>query len=75
MKKEFKLNEKQLKKLLDAMKPTPVMKIGSYVSGLDRQERANNAWEELGEELGFDYMTVKPASGKGMEYFTAETKE
>jgi len=36
-----------------------------------RQENANYAWEKLGKELGFKYMTVRP-NGKGDRFFTAE---
>jgi len=73
--KEFKLDAEQLNTLLKAIKPTPVMVFGTYVSGLDRQERANEAWKLLGDELGFEHMTVRPVSGKSEEYFTANIKE
>ncbi len=33
---------------------------------------ANDAWQELGQEMGFDYTTVEPVYGKGSEFFTAE---
>lgn len=69
--KEFEMTQAQLDVLLSAMKPTPVMKFGSYVSGMDTQERANEAWENLGKEMGFDHMTVRP-TGKGDKFFTAE---
>jgi len=73
--KEYELTKQQLDTLLDAIKPMPIMTIGSHVTGLDRQERANDAWKLLGDELGFDHMTARPVSGKGMEYFTAESKD
>ena len=68
---DFEMTEEQLAVLLDAMKPTPVMRFGSYVSGMDRQERANEAWKRLGMEMGFDHMTVRP-NGRGDRYFSAE---
>ena len=72
MRKEFELTQEQLNLLLDASKPTPVI----FLSGEkplfnSPQENANYAWEKLGKELGFDYMTVEP-SGKGNRFFSAE---
>ena len=71
MRKEFELTQEQLNLLLDASKPTPVI----FLSGgkplfNSPQENANYAWEKLGEELGFDYMTVEP-NGKGNRFFSA----
>ncbi len=72
MRKEFEMSEAQLNTLLDACQPTPVM----YISGgepMSRtpQEKANDAWRKLGDEMGFDGMTVEP-SGEGDRFFTAE---
>lgn len=69
---EYEMTEDQLKELMDASKPTPVM----YLSGgqpmfNSPQENANYAWEKLGKELGFKHMTVSP-SGKGDRIFNAE---
>lgn len=71
MRKEFEMTEEQLDKLMDASKPTRVMKIGNYIPSTP-QENANRAWADLGEELGFAHMTVKPVSGKGDRFFTAD---
>jgi hypothetical protein len=60
MRNEYKLTKNQLKKLMEACKLVPY------------QETANRAWEELGNEMGFEYMTVQPVQGKGAAYFTAE---
>ena len=73
MRKNFEMTEKQLKKVLDACKPTPVM----YLSGGKpmfgtTQENANYAWKKLGKTMGFKYMTVEP-NGKGNKFFSAET--
>lgn len=70
--KDFEMTEEQFKEIMDACKPTPVM----YLSGGKRmfktpQENANDAWEKLGKELGFDHTTVKP-NGKGDRFFSAE---
>ena len=41
--------------------------------GPSQQENANRAWEALGDELGFQHMTVEP-SRKGDRFFIAEPK-
>jgi len=68
----FEMTQEQLNEIMDACKPTPVM----YLSGgkpmfNSRQENANYAWEKLGDELGFKYMTVRP-NGRGDRFFSAE---
>ena len=70
--KDFVMTEEQLNEIKEASKPTPVM----YLSGgkpmfNSPQENANYAWEKLGKEMGFKYMTVKP-NGKGDRSFSAE---
>ena len=73
MRKEFTMSKEQLDKLLDACKPTPVMFLsGGRPMGRSQQEKANDAWAELGKEMGFDSMSVRPVSGKGLDIFTAE---
>jgi hypothetical protein len=75
MRKGYEMSEADLAKLIEAMRPQPVM----YLSGgmplfKSVQENANEAWAELGSRLGFDYMTVRP-NGKGDRFFDAEPKE
>ena len=67
------MTEQDLKKILDACKPVPI--IMSHVGGGydSPQERANQAWKELGDRMGFDFMTVEPC-GKGNRFFTALPK-
>ena len=70
---EFEMTEEQYKEIMDACKPTPVM----YMSGglpmfNTPQENANYAWEKLGKELKFKFMSVRPALGKGPKFFLAE---
>ena len=74
MTQEYQLNESQLKKLLDAGKSTPCIMVGGYVPATP-QENTNRAWGELGKELGFQPMTVKPVPGKPMKFFTAQPVE
>ena len=73
----YEMTEEDLRDIMDACKPTLVMKIGSY-TGSSPQENANRAWQSLGEKMGFDHMTVRPIQGKGDQFFSAvpsETKE
>jgi hypothetical protein len=32
-------------------------------------------WEELGEKLGFKYLTIRPHPSRGTRFFTAEIKD
>lgn len=70
----YEMTEEELKELLDACKPTPCMKIGSYYSRTP-QENANTAWQKLGEKHGFDFTTVRPVQGKGNRFFSAVPTE
>ena len=60
-----------LEKILDACKPVPMIML-QCGPGRSPQERANDAWAELGSRMGFDHMTVQP-TGNGDRFFTAET--
>lgn len=74
MRREFEMTQAQLDKILDACKPTPVMFLsGGVPMGSSQQENANAAWAALGDEMGFEHMTVQP-SGRGDRFFTAEEK-
>lgn len=72
----YEMTESDLSKILDACKPVPLIMLQC---GMPRsqQERANDAWAELGKRMGFDHMTVQP-TGHGDRFFTAvpiETEE
>ncbi len=72
----YEMTEADLEKILDACKPVPMIMLQC---GAPRspQDRANDAWAELGNRMGFDAMTVQPAPG-GNRFFTAipsETEE
>lgn len=66
----YEMTEADLKKLIEASKPTPCMMIGSYVTPTP-QENANMAWAKLGKKMGFDPMTVQPIPGKSERFFSA----
>lgn len=73
MRKRFTMTKEQQEKLLDACKPVPYMLIGGVLPR-SPQQNANDAWCELGREMGFDGMTAQPDSS-GQLNFTAEAVE
>jgi len=72
--KEYEITQEQLDGILDACKSVPYMIIGG-VEPLSPQENANRAWEKLGKEMGFDYMTIEPNRPKGNRFFSAQPLE
>ena len=70
----YEMSKADLAKILDACKPVSMIMLQC---GTPRspQENANSAWARLGEELGFDSMTVRPIQGKGQRFFTAVPNE
>lgn len=64
------MSQEQLDRLLASMKPVPYIVVGG-VEPRSQQENANDAWERLGKEMGFDSETVRP-TGKGNKFFSAE---
>lgn len=69
---EFELTDAELKTLLEASRPTPVMSFDGINNMCGTpQENANAAWRRLGNVRGFDDKTVKPITGKGARFFTA----
>ena len=73
MRKKYEMTDEQLSYLLEACKPVPYI---APQCGHIRtpQENANAAWKQLGEEMGFDYLTVRPILGKPQKFFTAVAK-
>lgn len=71
MRKEFEMTEEQLKEIIDAGKPVPYLmpQCGRIRSP---QENANSAWQGLAKKMDFVWDTVRPVSGKGSRFFTAE---
>ena len=70
--KEYKMTDEQRDIILDACRPVPLIAINCGMPP-SQQSLANSAWQRLGKELGFEYMTVRPVSGKSDYYFTAES--
>ena len=71
MRKEYKMTQAQLDKLMDACKPVRYMVMGGRAP-MSPLENANRAWKALGKEMGFDGMSAAAVPGKGDKYFTAE---
>ena len=71
MRREFEMTQEQLDHLLKASQPVPYMIFGG-VEPRSPRERAHAAWRDLGQEMGFDWQTVKSAAWKGQRHFTAE---
>lgn len=71
---DYEMTQADLDTLLSAMKSVPYMVIGGS-TGPSQQERANNAWADLGQRMGFDSTTVQPIAGKGNRFFSAVPSE
>lgn len=71
--KEYELTQAEFDELLSVMKPTPMIMLQcGHV--LSTQDMANMAWIKLGNERGFDGITVEPVDGKSHMFFTAVPK-
>ena len=66
----YEMTEKDYEQLLAACKPVPMIMLqcGTPPSP---QQNANRAWRNLGEKMGFDYMSVRPSSDNNPRKFTA----
>ena len=67
---KYEMTQADLDKILEACKPVPYIIVGG-MAPRSPQERANDAWAELGVRMGFDYMTVRP-TGEGDRFFLAD---
>lgn len=74
MRNEFELNDEQFENLMSLSRPAPAIALNCGEPP-SRQQMANDFWQRLGRELGFEYMTARPVTGKGPKFFTAEVKE
>ena len=71
MRQEFEMTDADLVAVMDACKPVMLI---ALQCGMPRspQENANDAWADLGEKMKFDSTDVRPISGKGPKFFSAE---
>lgn len=73
MRKEYELTDEEFSIIHDiATDNTPVIKVGVWL-GMDKQERANDFWKELGAKYGFVWDSAQGVQGKGPKFFTAES--
>lgn len=70
----YEMTQTDCDAILEACKPVPYMVVGGAAPA-SPQERANDAWAELGKRMGFDHMTVRPIDGKSMLFFSAVPNE
>ena len=68
--KRFEMTTEQHEQLLNACKPVPMIMLQCGMPP-SPQERANAAWRSLGDEMGFNHMTVRPVSGQPETIFEA----
>lgn len=71
--KEYELTDEQYKKLILAISEAsrqPVMMVGGH-GPRSPQAVANDIWNEIGREVGFDGASVRPVPGKGERHFSA----
>jgi len=75
MKTEYEMTEEDLTEIKEAGRPVPAILIAGLGGPMPRspQQNANDAWERLGDKMGFKHMTVEP-SGKGQRFFKAVPK-
>lgn len=69
--KRYEMTQAQLDRILEACKPVPYIVVGG-IPPSSPQENANAAWAELGREMGFEHMTVRPVAGQPPTVFEAE---
>lgn len=74
MKTEYEMTEQDLQTLMDCSKSGPMIML-QCGSPMSPQEKANRAWADLGEKMGFQHMTVEPVGGKGDRFFRAAPAE
>lgn len=72
--KRYEMTPEQHRKLLSACESVPY--IAAQCGPISPpQERINEAWRELGKEMGFDYMSVRAVPGQPETIFEALPRE
>jgi hypothetical protein len=69
----YTMTPEQHRKLLEACQPIPLVALQCGMP-TSPQERANTAWQALGDEIGFKHMTVRSVYGQPDTVFDAEPK-
>lgn len=76
MKQEFQMTQDEFERIKAiAQRPAiPVMKIGSVITGDEKQDDANSFWKDLSNKYGFEWDSAEPISGKDHTHFKATPK-
>lgn len=59
----YEMTQEDYNKIIEACQPVPMIML-NVGGGRSRQERANDAWQTLGEKMGFEWDTVQPGDSK-----------
>ena len=70
----YEMTDEQLDTLMNACKSVACIMVGGTTPS-SPQENANNAWNNLGIEMGFDGSTVQPRQGFDTKHFSAIPSE
>ncbi len=75
MKQKFKMTEEEFEQIKEiAQRPSiPVMKIGSVITGGEKQENANDFWKRLADKYGFVWDSAE-GNGSDPKEFLATQK-
>lgn len=69
----FTMSEENYQKMLDASKPVRYIVVGGHEPS-SPQENANQAWQRLGKEMGFDWNTISPTGNNPRAFFATPIK-
>lgn len=58
---QFTITEEEMQRVLEASKPVPYMVFGG-MEPMPPQERANRAWQSIGEAHGVEWMSIRPVN-------------
>jgi hypothetical protein len=72
MNNSFEMTQEDFDVIMDACKPVPMIAINCGPES-STQKSANNAWERLGNKMGFYHLTVRP-NGSNQKRFYANPK-
>jgi hypothetical protein len=64
---KYKLTQEQFDGLIKQMQAVPMIALNCGAPR-NQQENANTAWRRLGEEMGFDSMTVQPFGSNPLDF-------
>lgn len=65
--KEYTMEQSDMDELLEACKPVMMIALNCGIPS-SPQENANNAWNSLGDKMGFDGSTVEPMGSNQLKF-------